>query len=57
MPVAGTMSVSVRMADTAADLDQDGRTGPTDVVAVAGQPAIGLVDCDTTPIVVGAAAS
>ncbi len=49
--VSGTMSMSVRMADTAADLDQDGLTGPTDVVAVAGTPSIGLVECNSHPTV------
>lgn len=49
--VAGTRSVSVRIGDTAADLDGDGKTGPTDVVAVPGQPSIGLVECDSVPTV------
>ena len=51
VPVRGTRSMSVRMADTSADLDGDGKTGPSDVVAVAGQPQIGLIECDTTPVV------
>jgi len=49
-PVRGTGSVSVRHGDTAADLDGDGKVGPTDVVAVAGQPSVGLVECDNAPL-------
>lgn len=48
---SGTMSASVRIGDTAADIDKDGKLGPTDVVAVAGQPSIGLVECNTSPFV------
>lgn len=44
-----TGSVSVRRGDTNADLDGDGLTGPTDVVAVPGTPSIGLVECDRSP--------
>lgn len=52
-----TGSVSVRFADADAagnptDVDNDGLTGTTDVIAVAGQPSIGLVRCDTRPFVV-----
>ena len=54
IPVGGIGSVSVRFAATDAqgnptDQDGDGKTGPTDVVAVAGQPSIGLVQCDQSP--------
>jgi hypothetical protein len=51
--VSGTKSMSVRRADTQYDEDGDGKTGPTDVVAVPGQPSIGLVECDATPQVTG----
>ncbi len=44
---AGT--VSVRIGDDATDQDGDGFTGPIDVVAVPGQPSIGLVECSTRP--------
>jgi hypothetical protein len=50
-PVSGTMSVSVRHGDDATDQDHDGKLGPTDVVAVPGQPSIGLVECDNAPLV------
>lgn len=48
--LAGAGSVSVRIGDTAADIDRDGKTGPTDVVAVPGTPAIGLVECNDQPV-------
>lgn len=49
--VSGTMSVSVRYADTDrngnfTDQDGDNKTGPTDVVAVPGSPTIGLRECN-----------
>lgn len=44
--VAGSKSISVRNGDDSTDRDGDGLTGPTDVVAVAGQPSVGLVECD-----------
>lgn len=47
--VGAAQSISIRIGDTAADLDGDKKTGPTDVVAVAGQPSVGLVQCDTSP--------
>ena len=52
--VAKTGSISVRIGDTdrkgnPTDQDGDGNYGATDVVAVAGQPSIGLVECDTSP--------
>ncbi len=47
--LAGSGSVSVRIGDDATDQDKDGKTGPTDVVAVPGQPKIGLVECDKHP--------
>jgi len=51
--VAGTRSVSVRRGDDATDIDQDGLIGPTDVVAVPGQPGIGLIECDANPLRTG----
>ena len=42
-------SVSVRRGDDATDQDGDGKTGPSDVVAVPGKPGIGLVECDSNP--------
>ena len=50
--VGGTMSVSVRRGDNQSDIDGDGLLGPTDVVAVPGQPSIGLIHCDTAPTVI-----
>lgn len=47
--LAGSGSVSVRIGDDATDQDGDGKTGPTDVVAVPGMPKIGLVECDRSP--------
>lgn len=47
--VAGTDSISVRRGDDATDIDRDTLVGPTDVVAVPGQPSIGLVECDSGP--------
>ena len=49
--VAGTKSVSVRRGDDNTDIDKDGKTGPTDVVAVPGKPGIGLIECDGAPVV------
>lgn len=49
--LGGTGSVSVRRGDNATDIDGDGLTGPTDVVAVPGQPGIGLIECDSNPAV------
>lgn len=51
VPVSGTMSMSVRRADSSIDEDRDGKAGITDVIAVAGQPAIGLVECNSHPYV------
>lgn len=48
--VATTGSISVRHGDDATDQDKDGKLGPTDVVAVPGQPSIGLVECDNAPL-------
>ena len=52
--VGGTGSVSVRIADTDAngnptDQDGDGIKGAGDVVAVPGNPSVGLVQCDQSP--------
>jgi hypothetical protein len=49
--VGGTMSVSVRRGDNQSDIDHDGLLGPTDVVAVPGNPPIGLIHCDGRPTV------
>lgn len=49
--VAGTMSVSVRRGDNKNDVDGDGITGPSDVIAVPGKPFIGLQECDRAPVV------
>ena len=53
--VSGTMSISIRRGDVRkgvnTDQDGDGKTGPTDVVAVPGKPGVGLVDCDYAPLV------
>lgn len=49
--VAGTGSISVRHGDDATDQDRDGKTGPTDVVAIPGQPSVGLVECDNAPLI------
>lgn len=47
--IAASGSVSVRMADTAADIDGDGIKGSIDVVAKVGEPEVGLIQCDTSP--------
>lgn len=49
--VAGTMSISVRRGDDSTDIDGDGLFGPTDVVAVPGNPSIGLIECNGAPTV------
>ncbi len=49
--VSGTMSMSVRRGDNQTDIDHDGKKGPTDVVAVPGQPSIGLIECNGHPTV------
>lgn len=52
----GAGSVSVRFADdgnvgapAGNDVDGDGIVGPIDVVAVPGQPSVGLLICDSNP--------
>ena len=51
VPVGGTGSISVRRGDNASDIDGDGKTGPSDVVAVPGKPYIGLIECDRHPVI------
>ncbi len=54
VPVAGTESMSVRRAATQYDVKANGQPYPAGaVVAVPGQPSIGLIECDATPLVSG----
>ncbi len=53
VPVSGTQSMSVRRGDNNTDIDNDGKLGPSDVVAVPGSPSVGLIECNRHPWVAG----